>query len=145
MVVLRRQRPSLRLVLLHTVLLQRTQAWSMWNKGAALELIDPTMPLAGSTSDVTRCIHIALLCVQENAENRPTMASVVLMLSSSSLALSRPARPAYTLHSTTHQYSSLSPLSSSHISRSASSKGRGQDDDKQSSRNQVSISEFEPR
>ncbi|VFQ76819.1 unnamed protein product [Cuscuta campestris] len=117
-------------------------AWSMWNKGTALELIDPTMPVAGSTSDVTRCIHIALLCVQENAGNRPTMASVVLMLSSSSLALSRPERPAYTLHSKTHQYSSLS---SSHISRSASSRSSGQDDDKKSSRNQVSISEFEPR
>ncbi|VFQ65327.1 unnamed protein product [Cuscuta campestris] len=120
-------------------------AWSMWNKGTALELIDPTMPVAGSTSDVTRCIHIALLCVQENAGNRPTMASVLLMLSSSSLVLSRPARPAYALHSTTHQYSSSSWSSSSHTSHSASSKSSGHDGDKKSSRNQVSISEFEPR
>uniref|UniRef100_A0A6N2L022 non-specific serine/threonine protein kinase n=1 Tax=Salix viminalis TaxID=40686 RepID=A0A6N2L022_SALVM len=42
-----------------------------------------------------RCIHIGLLCVQENVADRPTMASVVLMLSNSSCTLHRPSQPAY--------------------------------------------------
>ena len=34
-----------------------------------------------------RCINIALLCVQENAVDRPTMTDVVAMLSSASMVL----------------------------------------------------------
>lgn len=42
-----------------------------------------------------RCIHIALLCIQENIVDRPTMATIALMLSSYSLTLSIPSKPAY--------------------------------------------------
>uniref|UniRef100_A0A0A9TL30 Uncharacterized protein n=1 Tax=Arundo donax TaxID=35708 RepID=A0A0A9TL30_ARUDO len=42
-----------------------------------------------------RCINIALLCVQENAADRPTMSDVVAMLSSTSMALPEPKHPAY--------------------------------------------------
>ena len=53
----------------------------------------------GSTTEKMRCIHIALLCVQENANDRPTMNSIVLMLNSSSLSLPVPSRPAFFMHS----------------------------------------------
>uniref|UniRef100_A0A1S3YMP9 Cysteine-rich receptor-like protein kinase 10 n=1 Tax=Nicotiana tabacum TaxID=4097 RepID=A0A1S3YMP9_TOBAC len=49
--------------------------WSNWRQGTAANLIDPM--LRGSTGlvrDIMRCIHIALLCVQENVADRPTMA-----------------------------------------------------------------------
>ena len=42
-----------------------------------------------------RCISIALLCVQENAVDRPTMSEVVAMLSTDSMALPEPKHPAY--------------------------------------------------
>jgi len=42
-----------------------------------------------------RCINIALLCVQENAVDRPTMAEVVAMLSSDTVALFERKHPAY--------------------------------------------------
>ena len=44
-----------------------------------------------------RCIHIGLLCVQDNAAARPTMASVVAMLTSHSfgLQLQAPTAPAF--------------------------------------------------
>ncbi|PHT56187.1 hypothetical protein CQW23_04673 [Capsicum baccatum] len=74
-------------------------AWTNWRKGTNTNLIDPM--LRGSTKlvrDITRCIHIALLCIQENAADRPTMSAVVLMLSSLSLSLSVPSRPAYYMH-----------------------------------------------
>lgn len=47
-----------------------------------------------------RCIHIALLCVQEDVRERPTMASVVLMLNSFSLSLAVPSEPAFFMPST---------------------------------------------
>jgi hypothetical protein len=42
-----------------------------------------------------RCIHVGLLCVQEDPHIRPTMASVVVMLNSRSITLPAPAAPAY--------------------------------------------------
>ena len=45
-------------------------------------------------SEVLRSIHVALLCVQHHAEDRPTMLSVVLMLVSES-ALPEPNQPAF--------------------------------------------------
>uniref|UniRef100_A0A0D3HNR0 Protein kinase domain-containing protein n=1 Tax=Oryza barthii TaxID=65489 RepID=A0A0D3HNR0_9ORYZ len=42
-----------------------------------------------------RCINIALLCVQENAADRPTMSDVVVMLSSENMTLPKPNHPAY--------------------------------------------------
>ena len=42
-----------------------------------------------------RFIHIGLLCVQENAESRPTMASIVRMLNANSFTLPRPSQPAF--------------------------------------------------
>jgi hypothetical protein len=44
---------------------------------------------------MVRCINIALLCVQENAVDRPTMTDVVAMLSSTSMVLPEPNHLAY--------------------------------------------------
>lgn len=46
-----------------------------------------------------RCIHIGLLCVQENERDRPTMGAVVLMLNSFSLTLALPLEPAFFMQS----------------------------------------------
>ncbi|KAI3470646.1 hypothetical protein Pfo_027309 [Paulownia fortunei] len=59
-------------------------------------VIDPVLRAgSGFPYDMLRCIHIGLLCVQENTADRPTMASVVVMLNSSSLTLSLPSKPAF--------------------------------------------------
>ena len=47
------------------------------------------------TTEIIRYIHIGLLCVQENVVDRPTMASVVLMLSGYSITLPTPSKPAF--------------------------------------------------
>ncbi|GLT64434.1 hypothetical protein SLA2020_369290 [Shorea laevis] len=46
-----------------------------------------------------RCIHIGLLCVQENVVDRPTMASVVLMLNDYFITLEVPSPPALFMNS----------------------------------------------
>ncbi|KAM7263652.1 hypothetical protein ACFE04_001335 [Oxalis oulophora] len=65
----------------------------------ALNMIDPILQ-SGFSSEMLRCIHIGLLCVQENAADRPSMASVVVMLSSESVSLALPLKPAYFLDTT---------------------------------------------
>ena len=52
-----------------------------------------------STSEIMKCIHIGLLCVQEKEADRPTMASIVLMLNGHSLSLPAPSHPAFCMHS----------------------------------------------
>ncbi|KAJ0040675.1 hypothetical protein Pint_26809 [Pistacia integerrima] len=75
------------------------QAWRNWTEGTALNLIDPSLRV-DSISELMRFIRIGLLCVQENVVNRPTMASVVLMLTSYSLSLPIPSKPAFFMQST---------------------------------------------
>ncbi|KAL8130163.1 hypothetical protein V2J09_019318 [Rumex salicifolius] len=68
--------------------------WRKWNEGLPLEAVDPTI-LEGSEADILRCIHIGLLCVQDKLVDRPTMSSVVLLMSSESLALPLPCLPGF--------------------------------------------------
>ncbi|QHO12660.1 Putative cysteine-rich receptor-like protein kinase [Arachis hypogaea] len=58
------------------------EAWRLWCEERPLELIDESLTdsVAVAESEVLRCIHIGLLCVQERPENRPDMSAIVLML-----------------------------------------------------------------
>lgn len=74
------------------------QAWRKWREGTPLDLVDRRLRVgSGIEGDIIRCIQIGLLCVQENAAYRPTIGSVVHMLSSLSLNLPEPSEPAYSL------------------------------------------------
>ncbi|BBN69713.1 S-locus lectin protein kinase family protein [Prunus dulcis] len=57
-------------------------AWHSWNEGRGLELVDKVLADSSSSSEVMRCVHIGLLCIQDNAADRPIMPDVVFMLSS---------------------------------------------------------------
>ncbi|KAF3946766.1 hypothetical protein CMV_027002 [Castanea mollissima] len=71
-------------------------AWRLWNDGKGLEFIDQTIVDTCPISEVLRLIHIALLCVQEDPNDRPTMSMVVLMLSSKLINLPQPSAPPFT-------------------------------------------------
>jgi hypothetical protein len=45
--------------------------------------------------EMLRCIHIGLLCVQEDPQLRPRMVSVLLMLGNRIVAMSPPTKPAF--------------------------------------------------
>ena len=45
-----------------------------------MELLDLALGDSFSRDEVMRCIHIGLLCVQEDPADRPTMATIVLTL-----------------------------------------------------------------
>ncbi|XP_041023455.1 putative receptor-like protein kinase At4g00960 isoform X3 [Juglans microcarpa x Juglans regia] len=80
-------------------------AWKNWREGTPSNLVDATLKVR-STTQIMRCIHIGLLCVQENVADRPTMAKVVLMFNSHSVTLPVPSRPAFLMHSTRSDVSS---------------------------------------
>uniref|UniRef100_A0A0E0G6H9 non-specific serine/threonine protein kinase n=1 Tax=Oryza nivara TaxID=4536 RepID=A0A0E0G6H9_ORYNI len=46
-------------------------------------------------SEILKCIHIGLLCVQENPGDRPRMSNVILMIVGKSTTLPAPSRPAF--------------------------------------------------
>ncbi|KAJ9566163.1 hypothetical protein OSB04_002129 [Centaurea solstitialis] len=80
-----------------------SHAWKSWRDGTISSIIDPTLrDGSNSLRDIVRCIHIGLLCVQEDVSDRPTMASVVLMLGSLSLTLGVPSEPAFFVHTSTN-------------------------------------------
>ena len=62
------------------------------------QLLDGCPAEGRRPQEILRCIHVGLLCVQEDPYLRPGMASVVVMLNSRSITLPTPAVPAYALH-----------------------------------------------
>ncbi|CAB4275864.1 unnamed protein product [Prunus armeniaca] len=73
-------------------------AWRHWRDGTPLELLDPNLRDSYEKTEVIRCVHIGLLCVQENPDERPTTQSIVLMLSSDSVTMELPQKPAFFMH-----------------------------------------------
>ncbi|XP_031499624.1 cysteine-rich receptor-like protein kinase 44 [Nymphaea colorata] len=72
-----------------------TYAWNLSKENRTLEMVDGALGESYNRKEALRCIHIGLLCVQEDMMNRPTMSSVVLMLGSSSVTLPAPHPPAF--------------------------------------------------
>ncbi|KAL5772972.1 hypothetical protein ACOSQ2_012896 [Xanthoceras sorbifolium] len=115
-------------------------AWKLWRDGTALNLVDPTLR-SSSRTEMIRCIHIGLLCVQENAADRPTMASVVLMLNSYSVTLSVLSEPAFFMHSSVES----DMLSSQDHNSRATGFSQSKSKVEPLSANDVSITELYPR
>ncbi|KAJ0429969.1 putative protein kinase RLK-Pelle-DLSV family [Helianthus annuus] len=124
-------------------------AWKSWRNGTASDIIDPTLKSgSGSLRDIIRSIHIGLLCVQENVIDRPTMASVVLMLNSFSITLPVPTKPAFFIRSTIDPEMPLLQDYSSSTGSSGLEKPKVFKSRSRSSQyfaNEVSISDFGPR
>nr|GMD93006.1 cysteine-rich receptor-like protein kinase 25 [Ipomoea batatas] len=69
--------------------------WKHWVEDRALEMVDQSLGGLYSRNEVIQCIHVGLLCVQEEVDERPTMANVVLMLNSNSSKRRAPNPPAF--------------------------------------------------
>ncbi|KAJ4899704.1 Cysteine-rich receptor-like protein kinase 11 [Raphanus sativus] len=89
-----------------------TYAWKLWRNGSPLELVDPFVRESCDSSEVVRCIHIALLCVQENPMDRPTLSTIILMLTSNTITLPVPQQPGFFVQITRDQNSSAVDLES---------------------------------
>ncbi|CAA7044476.1 unnamed protein product [Microthlaspi erraticum] len=104
--------------------------WNKWKEGNGMEMLDQAIkdsPSGNNLSEleVIRCIQIGLLCVQHDAEDRPTMLSVCLMLESETADIPQPKSPKET--------------------GSSSSSPREPQECESSSINQITISAFDAR
>ncbi|XP_010448734.2 PREDICTED: putative cysteine-rich receptor-like protein kinase 16 [Camelina sativa] len=72
-----------------------TYVWRLWNNKSFLELVDPAMGENYDKYEVIRCIHIGLLCVQENPADRPAMSTIFQMLTNISITLPVPQPPGF--------------------------------------------------
>ncbi|KAM3410721.1 hypothetical protein ACQJBY_002758 [Aegilops geniculata] len=72
-----------------------TTVWRYWSRGSVSGLLDGCSADGLQPTEMLRCIHVGLLCVQEDAHLRPGMAAVVVMLNSRSITLPVPTPPAY--------------------------------------------------
>ncbi|KAL7213369.1 hypothetical protein ACSBR2_015983 [Camellia fascicularis] len=77
-------------------------AWRLWNEGKEVEFLDPSLAGSCPMAEVARCIHIGLLCVQEDPEDRPNMSSVVVLLGSESTTLPKPNQLAFSIGRVVH-------------------------------------------
>ena len=89
--------------------------------------MDDLIQETSSANEVLRCIHIGLLCVQEDPADRPTMSSVVVMLTSNSMTLAEPTNPGF------------------FVSRVVSESNQSPDKANVCSVNEVTISVIDPR
>ncbi|CAD5328790.1 unnamed protein product [Arabidopsis thaliana] len=76
-----------------------THAWRLWTNRTALDLVDPLIANNCQNSEVVRCIHIGLLCVQEDPAKRPTISTVFMMLTSNTVTLPVPRQPGFFIQS----------------------------------------------
>ncbi|PHT93088.1 G-type lectin S-receptor-like serine/threonine-protein kinase, partial [Capsicum annuum] len=71
-------------------------AWELWKEGCALELKDAALgDVCDNSKQLLRVIHVGLLCVQENALDRPTTSEVISMLGNESMPLPDAKHPAF--------------------------------------------------
>jgi hypothetical protein len=71
------------------------QAWRSYKQGNIVQMIDPEIIERCDEEQALRCIHVGLLCTQADSSLRPQMSTVTLMLSSHSVTLLNPTKPAF--------------------------------------------------
>ncbi|ESQ38345.1 hypothetical protein EUTSA_v10028521mg [Eutrema salsugineum] len=74
-----------------------THAWRLWRNESPLKLMDPTIAESYESNEATKCIHIALLCVQEDPADRPMLPAIIVMLTSTTVTLPVPRAPGFFL------------------------------------------------
>ncbi|XP_030546711.1 G-type lectin S-receptor-like serine/threonine-protein kinase At1g67520 isoform X2 [Rhodamnia argentea] len=72
-------------------------AYELWKEDKCMEFIDPSLDDSSSSCKLARCMQVALLCVQEEAGDRPSMLDVSSMLKNEASAVNSPKKPAFSI------------------------------------------------
>jgi hypothetical protein len=72
-----------------------SQAWRLWDENKVLNLMDPTLHVFCSADQFVKCVHIGLLCVQDDPNDRPTISNVVTLLDCEIGTLPTPKQPTF--------------------------------------------------
>ncbi|KAH9660244.1 class V chitinase [Citrus sinensis] len=70
-------------------------AYELWKGGKGVEFVDSFLDDRNSPCKLMRCLEIALLCVQENPNDRPSMLEVSSMLKNETTNTNTPRKPAF--------------------------------------------------
>ncbi|KAA3486222.1 G-type lectin S-receptor-like protein serine/threonine-protein kinase CES101 [Gossypium australe] len=71
-------------------------AYELWKQDRGAEFFDASLDDSSSSCKLITCMQLALLCVQENPADRPSMVEVFTILKNkNSVAISVPKQPAY--------------------------------------------------
>ncbi|KAJ6857405.1 hypothetical protein NC651_038951 [Populus alba x Populus x berolinensis] len=70
-------------------------AYELWKDGEGVEFFDPSLDDSFSSCKLTRCLQVALLCVQENRLDRPSMLKLSSMLKNENAPIATPKRPSF--------------------------------------------------
>ncbi|MQM13020.1 hypothetical protein Taro_045940 [Colocasia esculenta] len=72
-------------------------AWHMWKEENVMDFLDSSIASTSSPAQVSRCLHVGLLCVQDHVNKRPFMSSIVFMLENDTPIHDKPNRPMFML------------------------------------------------
>ncbi|MQM18812.1 hypothetical protein Taro_051806 [Colocasia esculenta] len=72
-----------------------TYAWHMWKEDNLMGFVDSSIARTCSPAEVSRCMHVGLLCVQDHINKRPHMSSVVFMLENDTPIQDKPKKPMF--------------------------------------------------
>ncbi|PIN01423.1 Serine/threonine protein kinase [Handroanthus impetiginosus] len=70
-------------------------AWKLWSENNGLAFVDETIMDSNLEEEIVRCIRIALLCIQEFPKDRPTIQTVMSMLSREIMDIPLPEQPVF--------------------------------------------------
>ncbi|EMS45556.1 Cysteine-rich receptor-like protein kinase 29 [Triticum urartu] len=71
-----------------------SDVWNCWTKGTVSQMIDPSLD-EHARSQALRCMHIGLMCIQSDPDDRPYISSVIFMLTRDNTEIQAPAQPAF--------------------------------------------------
>ncbi|KAK2411852.1 cysteine-rich receptor protein kinase [Trifolium repens] len=72
-------------------------AYELWMEGRGAEFFDPSLDDTTSPCKIMRCMQIALLCVQENSADRPSMLEVDSLLKNEGADVGTPNVPTFSM------------------------------------------------
>ncbi|ONM58045.1 Cysteine-rich receptor-like protein kinase 10 [Zea mays] len=78
----------------HSTVNLLSDVWDHWKKGTMPQMLHRSLD-EFARSQALRCIHIGLLCVQPEPDDRPDISAVVFMLTRDSIELQPPGQPAF--------------------------------------------------
>ncbi|KAM3385164.1 hypothetical protein ACQJBY_009236 [Aegilops geniculata] len=70
-------------------------AWLLWKREKWCEFIDPCLDVKHPNLEIMRFINVGLMCVQDDAIDRPTISDAISLLMNESTSLPDPKKPAY--------------------------------------------------
>lgn len=71
-----------------------TEVWNHWKKGTISQMMDQTLD-QHTRNQQLRCVHVGLMCVQADPDDRPEISTVIFMLTRDNMELQLPEEPAF--------------------------------------------------